>query len=319
MARYDYGYLRSWDDPKYIQQLYDQGYGGVLFQMDDPRLPDLVATARRIGLPYGIWGAPNQTPDGRELSPYEYARLMSDLVRKYGASVASLNLEFPYKGGPGSPEWNRSAELAGYWRKLVPKGVRTWIAPLGSQWAGTQPHGDPNFNFAAWKDIVEAWHPQAYGATLNQLSDPRLVVQALINAGIPAERVVPLIAPGQTYGGAALYGLNEFGDLPKAYAPETPQRDTGGPVAPTTSTTREAGATGRSPLEFLGRGFSQSPERIAQQGLQWFGRTFKTQQEFAQELQRRGQSYATWARLHRPAAQALAGRSNARSGPRFVK
>lgn len=307
MARLDYGYVRSWDDPKYVDQLLSQGYGGALFAMDDPRLPELVARARQIGLSYGIWGAPNQTSDGSTMTNAQYARRMSDLVRQYGASVASLDLEFPYKGAQGSPEWNRSAELAAMWKQMVPEGVQTWVAPMGSQWAGTQPQGDQMFNYGAWKDIATGWNPQAYGATLDQLQDPSLVVQSLINAGIPADQISPLLAPGQNYGGGALYGLNEFGDLPKAQAQALRSQATGGSDAPTTSTHRTSGG---------GSGLSQSAERIANQGLSWGGQTFSNKQDFSRFLQQRGSSYANWAAKHAPAAAALNQRSAPKEGGR---
>lgn len=302
MARYDYGYVRSWDDPKYLQQLHDQGYGGALFAMDDPRLAQLVQQAQQMGMSYGIWGAPNQTPDGSTMTNAQYAQRMSDLVRKYGAQIASLDLEFPYKGAQGSAEWNRSAELAAMWKQMVPEGVQTWVAPMGSQWAGTQPQGDQMFNYGAWKDIATGWNPQAYGATLDQLQDPTLVVQSLINAGIPADQISPLLAPGQNYGGGALYGLNEFGDLPKAQAPATHSPATGGSAAPTAITPTHKTSGG-------GSGQSQSAAMIADSGLHWGGQTFNNRQDFSKFLQQRGSSYANWASKHAPAAAALNQRS----------
>lgn len=305
MARYDYGYVRSWDDPKYLQQLHDQGYGGALFAMDDPRLPELVAQARQLGLQYGIWGAPNQTPNGTTMTNAQYAQRMSDLVRQYGASVASLDLEFPYKGAKGSAEWNRSAELAAMWKQMVPQGVQTWVAPMGSAWAGTQPQGDQMFNYGAWQGIATGWNPQAYGATLDQKQDPRLVVQGLINAGVPADQIAPLLAPGQDYGGGALYGLNEFGDLPKASAPAPRSQATGGQAAPTRSTTSRYAGPIQAVKGRLGLGASQSQQRVQQQGLHWGGQVFSNKKDFSRYLAQRGNTYANWAAQHRPAAAGL--------------
>ncbi len=307
MARYDYGYVRSWDDMKYLEQLANQGYGGALFAMDDPRLPQLVEEARRRGLRYGIWGAPNQTKDGSTMTNAQYAQRMSDLVRQYGAQVASLDLEFPYKGAQGSAEWNRSAELAAMWKQMVPQGVETWVAPMGSAWAGTQPQGDTMFNYGAWKDIATGWNPQAYGATLDQLQDPRLVVQSLINAGVPADQIAPLLAPGQSYGGGALYGLNEFGDLPKAQGPAPRSPATGGQDAPTRSTqSRYSGPVqGQHLPAVLGHGASQSREQVQSEGLHWGGQVYSNKQDFNKYLQQRGTTYANWAQQHKQAAAGL--------------
>lgn len=308
MARYDYGYVRSWDDPKYLQQLYDNGYGGALFAMDDPRLPQLVQQAQQLGLQYGIWGAPNQTPDGSTMSPQAFAARMSQLARQYNASIASLDLEFPYKGAKGSEEWNRNAELAAYWKQMAPQGIQTWIAPLGSAWAGTQPQGDQNFNFDAWKGIATGWNPQAYGATLDVHQDPRLVVQSLINAGVPADQIAPLLAPGQNYGGGALYGLNEFGDLPKAQGPAPRSPASGGQDAPTRTTTSRYNGPAQAATGALGRGASQSEQMVKEQGLHWGGQVFSNKQDFSKYLQQRGSSYANWAAQHKPASTGLAER-----------
>lgn len=306
MARLDYGYVRSWDDPKYLQQLYDNGYAGALFAMDDPRLPQLVQQAQQMGLQYGIWGAPNQTPDGSTLSPKAFAERMAALQRQYNAQTVSLDLEFPYKGYQGSPGWNANTELAGYWKQMAAPGTNTLIAPMGSEWAGNNGQAG-DFNYGAWQGIANGWNPQAYGAMLTDHQDPRAVMQALINAGIPADQISPLLAPGQDFGGGALYGLNEFGDLPKAQAPATRTQASGGSAAPTTSTTPHRTSGG-------GSGLSQSAAMIANSGLRWGGQSFNNRSDFSKFLQSRGSSYANWAAKHAPAAAALNARSPAPKG-----
>lgn len=305
MPRLDYGYVRSWDDPRYVQQLYDQGYAGALFAMDDPRLPQLVQQANQLGMQYGIWGAPNQTPNGSTLSPLAYAQRMAELQRQYNAQVMSLDLEFPYKGGPGTPGWNANTELAGYWKQMAAPGTTTLIAPMGSAWSGTQPQGQQDFNFGAWQGIASGWNPQAYGAMLTDHQDPQLVAQALINAGIDPSMVSPLLAPGQVYGGGALYGLNEFGDLPKAQRQGTPSPATGGRAV------QSSGIPTSSPLvkNRYGQGATQTKAQVASRGLQWGGQNYGSTADFKNYLASKGKSYKTWASQHQQAAAGLRGRN----------
>lgn len=303
----NYGYVRSWDDPKYVNQLKQQGYAGALFQWDDPRLPQLVEQARAAGVQYGLWGAPNQT-QGPELTPLQMAQRMAAMQRQYGTNVVSFDLEFPYKGYEGSQGWQNNQELANYWRQMMAPGTQTIIAPLGSQWAG-QTGNAQDFNFNAWKGIATGWNPQAYGAMLTDHMDPAAVARALINAGIPADQVAPLLAPGQNYGGGALYGLNEFGDLPLVAGPGVPLQGGGGQAAPTRSTSStQSRYTGPPTLRNHPR-LSQSMQMVANQGLRWGGGRYKTKQQFSKYLASKGRSYKEWAQNHPQAARGLLQRS----------
>src|SRR5574337_470993 len=297
MAKLNYGYVRSWDDLKYLQQLQDQGYAGALFEMDEPRLAQEVAQAQQMGLNYGIWGAPNQTPNGETLDPIAYANRMLATAKQYGANTAALDLEFPYKGGPGTPGWIANQQLANYWKANAPQGMQTIITPMGSQWAG-QSGNVQDFNFGAWNGIANGWNPQAYGATLDSHQDPAMVVKALMNAGIDPSLISPVLAPGQTYGGGALYGLNEYGDLPKVSPQGLQAQVGGGQAAPTTTTNSPIGDQVRQMAQRL----SQSQQQVQQSGLRWYGNTYTDPAAFRAALAAHGGNYNTWAQQHPYAA-----------------
>lgn len=307
MARLDYGYLRPWDLENYVDQLHAGGYGGAMFQLSDPRLPALVQRAQQLGLKYGIWEDPHDE------APAAFAQRMAEAVRRYGAAAAGLDLEMDYKGWQGSAGWNRNAELAAHWRAAAPQGLETIIMPLGSEWSGKT--GNPvDFNTKAWQGIATGWNPQAYGAEMEAF-DPRAIVQGYINSGVDPRLIAPLLGnQNSPYGGGAIYGLNEFGQLPKASGPATLSPDTGGLDAPTSGTrTTQGRYVGPDAVLHLkpgqrAPGLSQSTSEVKQHGLRWGGRMFDNKQQFNKYLQQRGTSYANWAAKHKPAAKGLAGR-----------
>lgn len=310
--RRDYGFLRSYatigSDPTQFRNLRDAGYGGVLIDYLDPKLAQAVYDAQQMGLSYGFWGAPQQEFE----DPTKFAMRMAQLRAQYGGDLFSPNIEFIGKGNPGSEGWNRNARFAEEWKKYM-GGARTAVSPMGYQ---------SDFNYAAWGPETE-WLPQAYysDSVRGQPGDAQRAVDEVIAAAraqglnIDASMVSPILAPvhwrGEGapggYGGSGLYTIDDFlpyGVLPfpKASGPATLPQESGGSAAPTSSRSQ---GKGRSPLSFLGKGYSQTPTRVEEKGLQWFGKTFATQQAFAKELQKRGKSYAKWAEVHRPAAQAL--------------
>lgn len=308
MARLDYGYLRPWDLESYVDQLHAQGYGGAMFQLSDPRLPALVARARQLGLKYGIWEDPHAE------SPAAFAHRMSEAIRHYGAAAAGLDLEADYKGWQGSAGWNRNNELAAQWRALMPAGFETVIMPMGSEWAGKT--GNPtDFNVKAWQGLATGWNPQAYGGNMEAF-DNQAIVQGFVNSGVPIEMIAPLLGQNNLpYGGGALYGLNEMGQLPKASGPATPPPGTGGSGAPTSGTTRTTQSRYTGPDAVLHlrpgqrvHGLSQSKSEVREHGLRWGGQMFDNKQQFQKYLSNRGQSYANWAAKHKQAAAGLKGR-----------
>jgi len=303
--RRDYGFVRSYAslgrDVDDLQKLMAAGYGGALFDYNDPYLAQAIHDSRAAGIPFGIWGDPNAVGNDDRA----FVARMAQLYAQYNPDLLVPDLEQAYKGYEGSAGWQKNAELARLWQQYLPN-VRTAVTPMGNQ---------RDFNYEAWGPNTE-WLPQAYAAdSANDAFDPQQMVQTLIDRGVDPRLISPILSPahrGVGYGGAAVWTLDDFigRDIPKAFGPAAPSQDTGGQAAPTTSSTKSPQGKGRSPLMFLGHGFSQAPTRIEQKGLQWFGQNFGTQQAFAKELQRRGKSYAQWASQHAPAAQALAGRNN---------
>lgn len=306
MARRDYGFVRSYaslgSDLDDLKALIASGYAGALFDYNDPQLAQAVHDAQAAGIPFGFWGDPNAVGNNDNA----YVARMAQLYAQYKPEILVPDLEFAYRGDPGSAQWNKMANLAKLWKQYLPN-ARTAIAPMGSEW------GMGNYNVGAWGPNTE-WLPQAYGANSHtEWMDPNKVVQSLIRAGVRPEMISPILADAHYqqgayggYGGSSLWTVDDFigRPIPKASGPARQPQNTGGPAAPTTSTTRV-----KPVLNFLGAGASQGPERIANQGLQWFGQNFGNQQAFAKALQQRGQSYAEWARQHQPAAQALQARS----------
>ena len=309
--RRDYGYVRSYaslgSDLDDIQNFINAGYAGALLNYDDPQLDKAVRDLQRAGISFGIWGDPNAVGDNNAA----YVARMQRLNQMYRPDLFALDLENSYKGDPGSANWNKMGELARMWQQAMP-GVRTAITPLGST------HSMNNWNVGAWGDQTE-WMPQAYGADSHkEVYGPADIVRTMIAAGVDPSRISPILADGHYnmglggYGGSAMWTIDDWigKQVPKASGPATQQTATGGSAVPTTSTpSRTTQGKGRSPLSFLGQGFSQAPTRIENKGLQWFGKTFGTQQAFAKELQRRGKTYSAWAAQHQPAAQALKRRS----------
>lgn len=307
--RRDYGYVRSYaslgSDLDDIRNFVNAGYAGALFNYDDPQLDRAIRDAQAAGISYGIWGDPNAVGDNNAA----YVARMQKLQQLYHPELFALDLENSYKGDPGSANWNKMGELARLWQQAMP-GVRTAVTPLGSA------HGMSNWNIKPWGANTE-WMPQAYGADSHtQVYNPQDVVNTLLAQGVPADMISPIIADGHYntgmggYGGSAMWTIDDWigKTVPKASGPAAQPQGSGGPAAPTTSTTRTTQGQGRSPLEFLGSGFSQGPARVKEQGLQWFGKNFSNKQDFAKALQQRGESYSKWASQHQPAAQALAGR-----------
>jgi len=306
--RRDYGFVRSYaslgSDTDDLEALVAAGYAGALFDYNDPQLDQAVRDAQAKGIRYGFWGDPNAVGN----NDAAYVARMQRLNQQYHPDLLVPDLEFAYRGDKGSAEWNKMAALAKMWQAAMPN-VRTAVAPMGSTW------GMDNYNVEAWGPNTE-WMPQAYGADSHtEWQDPKQIVNALIRRGVPAEMISPILAdahyqaggPGG-YGGSAMWTLDDWigKQIPKASGPATQQQATGGSAARTTSSS----SPGRNKpvLNFLGAGATQGPERVQNQGLQWFGQNFGTQQAFAKALQQRGQSYATWAQQHQPAAQALQGR-----------
>jgi hypothetical protein len=283
-----------------MQKLIAAGYGGVLFDYNDPYLAQAIHDARGAGINFGIWGDPNAVGNDDRA----YVARMAQLYAQYNPDMLVPDLEQAYKGYEGSAGWQKNAELARLWKQYLPN-ARTAVTPMGNQ---------RDFNYEAWGPNTE-WLPQAYAAdSANDAFDPRQMVQVLIDRGVDPSLISPILSPahqGQGYGGSAMWTLDDYigREIPKAFGPETPSPATGGSGARTTSSTSTQGQRTKPVLNFLGHGFSQGPERVASQGLQWFGQNFGTQQAFAKELQKRGQSYAQWAGQHKPAAQALAGRN----------
>jgi hypothetical protein len=284
-----------------LQRMMEAGYGGALFDYNDPYLAQAIYDARAAGIPFGIWGDPNAVGNNN----VAFASRMAQLNAQYQPDMIVPDLEQEYKGYEGSAGWQKSQELAALWAQYLP-GVRTAVTPMGNQ---------RDFNYEAWQALGETeWLPQAYGGNSNaggEAFDPKTIVQTLIERGVDPSLISPILAAahgGQGYGGAGLWTIDDFigKTLPKASGPAAPSPAGGNSAAPTTSTS-SPGRT-KPALSFLGQGYSQGPAQIEKQGLQWFGQNFGTQQAFAKELQSRGKNYAQWAAQHQPAAQALAGR-----------
>lgn len=305
MAKRNYGFVRSYSslgrDLDDIQKFIAAGYGGVLFDYNDQYLAEAIADVRAAGIPFGIWGDPGTQ------NPNQFALRMAGLYNQYKPEIMVPDIEFIGKGYEGSPGWAYNQQLAELWKQYMPS-ARTAVTVMPNQ---------KDFNYEAWMKAnpLTEWLPQAYGADpRTAVFDPAQIVRTLIERGIDPSLISPVLGVGHDtrgsdYGGASRWTIDDYigRDFPKASGLETPQTASGGSGAPT-SGTKGRPKLPNNVLTPLGVGASQSPDRIKQQGLQWGGRVFNNQADFATYLKQRGQTYADWARNHQPAAAALRGR-----------
>jgi hypothetical protein len=307
MARRDYNFIRSYGsigrDMSQAKRWQAAGYGGVMFDYNDPYIAQAVADAQAAGIRYGFWGDPNAVGN----DPTKFAMRMAQTRAQYGGDYFSPDIETIGKGYKGSEGWNMNQRFADEWKKYM-GGARTAVAPMGYQ---------SDFNYAAWGPGTE-WMPQAYYA--DSVSGPAGNAQAAVDELIAAAKaqgyvvdpsmVSPILAPSSTqgYAGSPYFTIDDFmsRDIPKGYGPDTPSTATGGSGVPTGRTTQSSRPSG--PLSYLGRGASQSAAQIQQRGLQWGGKNYANKEEFSKYLKQKGTSYAAWAAKRPIAGPALAGR-----------
>lgn len=165
---------------------------GLVVVADDPNAQLLIDGARAHGIPVAIQvNAPNG------ISPEEYAARVAEAKSKWNPDRLVLDIEGPGKGYEGSAGWNWSAQAA----------------PLIAQAAGGTPSAvtmEPNqddYNYAAYTTALgsttQFW-PQSYFGDMTQV-DPDKVVQTLVDNGVNAANIIPVLAPGQKAGTRGLY------------------------------------------------------------------------------------------------------------------
>lgn len=297
MATPGYFYVRR-EMPNYAQAR-ERGWDTPLFAWDDPRLAQQIAAARQAGVQYGIWGDPGN------MDPVEYARRMAQLNQQYNPALLVADLEFPYKGYAGSEGWQRNQRLADAWKQYLP-GVRTAVTPMGWQ---------ADFNYGAWNQLVDMWMPQLYGADSVREGglpgDPRKAIQILIDAGVDPSKINPILANAALRQGVQSnigpYSLWTYDDLMTAGLPQY-NPVTGAIVPAQTKTAPGLASVANTPPAPPVPRLSQSQDKVQQSGLQWFGRSYNTADQFAKALASRGQDFDTWAANHPLAAAGLLAR-----------
>jgi hypothetical protein len=170
--------------PNYAH-LHDTGASGVLWNPDDAKADQGIASSREAQFGGGIWLVPhpNETPD-------EFARRTADAIVRYHPDKVVLDIETIGKGYAGSTGWRWSDEMMNTFSRLQPEPppLAVTVEPL-----------QDDFNYDAYTSRgAEVW-PQAYLGDMTP-RDPEEVVARVVANGVPRELVVPVLGPGQLDG-----------------------------------------------------------------------------------------------------------------------
>jgi hypothetical protein len=200
----NYGFVRDIENAHDFQTYRRAGIDTILLNPDDPGFEKGWAAAQQAGGGnYGIW-----IPSKTGVSPESYAQRAAQLSSKYHPSVLVPDIEFEGKGGVGSEGWNWNARAAQLVRQLAPNQR---LAVSTSYGVTPSPE---EFNYGAWlRAGATGFLPQTYGEKLSDQFDPNLAVQSLLRAGIPANMISTILAPGQRPVAGVGYGAYALDDF----------------------------------------------------------------------------------------------------------
>lgn len=159
-----------------------QNGGSIVITEGDPNGGDLASA----GVPYQ-----NQINSDANDSPEMMAQKIQQTVQEYpSSSGVVLDLESQnFRGYEGSPQWNNATQYA----QAIAKAANGLPVTISTE-------GVKDFNYGAFKDIPNVtFAPQAYNGDMSPKSVMD-VVQQLLDQGIPRDKIVPVIAPGQDVG-----------------------------------------------------------------------------------------------------------------------
>jgi (2Fe-2S) ferredoxin len=209
--------------------------GSVTIRPDDPEAVTKANTAAQAGVPVSIQvnGSADDTPETLA------ARVKQYQTQFPGASM-TLDLESPnYRGYAGTAGGDATAAYAQAVMQAAPN------TPLVITTEGVA-----DFNYAAWAQNPNViFAPQAYWGDMTP-RDVSEVVSLLVKQGVPVERIIPVVAPGQSLGswtgpvsvygaptsGQQGIGVQQPGSTPYAALPGTPIGDAQQNATQTSST-----------------------------------------------------------------------------------
>ena len=294
----NYTFVRDARNAPNPSQLQASGWT-PLIAYDDPYAAQYIKQLQDAGVHYGVWGDPTHM---QNRDPAAFAYALSQYARNNGADTIVPDVEFIGKGYKGSAGWSYNQLLAQALQQYG-NGLNIALTPMGNQ---------HDFNYGAYKGIVNQWLPQSYGADpKTDVYNPQDMVNVLISEGVDPSLITPVLGVGNDIAGYngqySLYTADDFNNrLPTAYtgprpASTGPQQGTtpGGAPSPTAPPAPSAPPVQRR---------SQSASMIQSHGLDWAGRTFASANQLRTYLASKGRSYNTWAQNHPTAASALAAR-----------
>jgi hypothetical protein len=169
----DYGRLKS------------KGATPVL-NANDPHLEQEVAKARASGVEPAIW-----IPASTGNDPVAYGKRMAGLVQKYHPAAIIPNVEQQGEGAAGSA-WSRS--MMAEYGKYVPRGsVKISVAVEANKPQGV-------WDYKPYLDAGGTVIAESFLGNSGTPTDPDKVRQALIDSGVPADKINVMLRPGQARG-----------------------------------------------------------------------------------------------------------------------
>jgi len=195
--------------------------GSVTIRPDDPEAVTKANAAAQAGVPVSI-----QVNGSNDDTPETLAARVKQYQTQFPGASMTLDLESPnYRGYAGTPGGDATAAYAQAVMQAAPN------TPLVITTEGVA-----DFNYAAWAQNPNViFAPQAYWGDMTP-RDVSEVVSLLTKQGVPIDRIIPVVAPGQSLGswtgpvsvfgapsaGQQGVGVQQPGSVPYAALPGTP-------------------------------------------------------------------------------------------------
>jgi hypothetical protein len=212
-----------------------QSGGGIVIRPDDPEAVTKANGAAQAGVPVSI-----QVNGSGDDTPETLAARVKQYQTQFPGASFTLDLESPnFRGGPNTPGGQNMAQYA-----------QQLQAVAGNTPITITTEGVSDFNYAAWASNPNVtFAPQCYWGDMTG-RDVSQVVSLLTSQGIPIDRIVPVVAPGQSLGswtgpvsvygaptaGQQGQGVQQPGSTPYAALPGTPIGDAQQNATQTSST-----------------------------------------------------------------------------------
>ena len=192
--------------------------GSVTIRPDDPEAVTKANRAAEAGVPVSI-----QVNGSADDTPETLAARVKQYQTQFPGASFTLDLESPnFRGGPNTAGGQKMAEYA-----------QQVQAVAGNTPIVITTEGVSDFNYGAWASNPNViFAPQCYWGDMTP-RDVSQIVALLTSQGIPADRIIPVVAPGQSLGSwtgpVSVYGAPTAGTqasqpttTPYMNAPSTP-------------------------------------------------------------------------------------------------